>query len=704
MRIITSVLACLSCLPWAGMAWSHDEKAPPEPEPEELPPPDPHPTHPAPVTVRVEGQRRPSSASELVIDRDLVRAAPHKTGSDVLTVVPGVFITQHSGQGKAHQIFLRGFDAEHGQDVEISAGGVPVNEISNIHGQGYADMHFVIPEVVRQVRSLPGTYDVRQGDFAVAGSLQLDFGYDEPGFTASTTLGSFFERRLLLAYHPASFDQETFVAFEAQATDGFGPNRAAKRMSAIGQLGLDLGEAAHLRVQSSFYAGRFDSAGVVPLAKLRDPEFDPFTTLDPNQGGDSMRVQVIAEITQQTDDASRDRFSVAPYFIARDLRLRHNFTGYLIDEVNGDGTQQTNTAKTVGLTGRYAHRFDWLSPRDEVEFGVVARSDWIDQTQVRLSGVNDRVTANLVDAEVRGTNLAGYASAELHAWNRLRIKGGLRADGLFFSTLDGVREDSGAERSSMGFHLGPKVTVDVLATTGLNLLASFGTGFRSPQARSLANAEPTPFTEVLSFEGGARYSTGQDLTASLAAFHTRLSNDLVFDQALARNEPVGATERTGGVATVTTRPNAWFVSQASVTVTHAAFSETDAQHNEGDLLPYAPQVVARSDLGLAPELTTILNRALVLKAGLGLSLIARRTLPFSELGTNIFQADASLGLRWQEVEFKADVYNLLDARWFDGEFTYASSFEPGAASQLVPQRHVSLGAPLTFFATASAYL
>ncbi len=385
-------------------------------------------SEPEPVTVRVEGQKKAGSASELVVEKDVLRAAPHKTGSDLLAVVPGVFVTQHSGQGKAHQIFLRGFDAQHGQDVEIWAGGIPVNEVSNLHGQGYADMHFVMPEVVLRVRSLPGTYDVHQGDFAIAGSMFMDFGYDEPGFTAATTIGSFWERRMFLAYQPAELGSETFAAFEAQATNGFGPSRAARRISTIGQLGLDLGEAVHLRLLASFYAGRFDSAGVVPLEQIQSGALDPFATLDPNQGGDSMRAQILAEISSLGGEQRRDRFRIAPFFIARDLRLRHNFTGFLIDPVAGDGTQQTNQSKTIGLTGSYARRFDWLSPRDEVELGVVARSDWIDQRQLRLSGVNDRVTATLVDAEVRATNVAGFVSAEVTAWNRLRMKAGVRAD------------------------------------------------------------------------------------------------------------------------------------------------------------------------------------------------------------------------------------------------------------------------------------
>lgn len=675
-------------------------------EPEEAPPGEGH----APevgqgegVTVTVEGTKKAGSASETTVEKDVISAAPRKNASELLKAVPGVFVTQHSGEGKASQIFLRGFDAQHGQDVEIWAGGAPVNEVSNLHGQGYADLHFVIPEVIQRVRSLPGTYDVSQGDFAVAGSLAFDLGYDEPGFTLSTSIGSFFQRRLFMAYHPPTFGSETFAAVEAEASNGFGPNRASRNVSALGQVGFDVSDTVHVRLMASFYAARFDSAGVLPLDLVSSGEIGLFDTLDPNQGGDSMRVQFVGEVRQYAPDA-RDKFRIAPFFVARDLKLRQNYTGFLIDDVNGDGTQQTNHAKTAGITGSYSRRFDWLSPRDEVELGVFARSDWIDQAQVRLAGVDDTVTAELVNAEIRATNVAGWVQAELTAARRVRMRAGLRADGLFYSSLDNVREGSGAERSAMGFHLGPKATVDVLLVPGWNALASFGMGFRSPQARSLGDGETTPFTEVISFEGGTRYSLGPELAIKAAAFHTRLNHDLVFDEAVARNEPVGGTARTGAVLEVSSRPVPWFVMASSFTYTHAAFTEDGVDYSKGDLLPYAPQIVARADIGAQPRLATLLDRALVLKAGAGLSYAGLRPLPYSETGHDIFLVDASLGLRWKEIEAKVDVFNLFDTRWYDGEFTYASNFDRGAAASLVPQRHVTVGYPITVLGTISGYL
>ena len=158
------------------------------------------------------------------------------TASDLLRRAPGVFISQHSGQGKAHQIFLRGFDAEHGQDLEVSVDGVPQNDVSHLHGQGYADVTLLPPELVRRLVLRPGAYDVRQGDFAVAGSLDFELGAPAKGPLLRTTLGDFGLMRLVGIVSPDPGDDDrTCVAGEAARGDGFGPRRAFQRASAVAQ-------------------------------------------------------------------------------------------------------------------------------------------------------------------------------------------------------------------------------------------------------------------------------------------------------------------------------------------------------------------------------------------------------------------------------------------------------------------------------------
>ncbi len=663
-------------------------------------------------TVKVSGNAPPRSASETVKGREVIQAAPHRTASDALAVTPGVFVTQHSGEGKAHQIFLRGFDAVHGQDLELWVGGIPVNEVSNVHGQGYADVHFVMPEVIRDITAQPGTFDPRQGDFAVAGSVRMRLGYAEPGVTAKGTLGSFGTRRLFLGWHPTATSEETFAAFETYQTDGFGPNRASRRASAIAQGTHDFADGTSVRVLASTYAARFDSAGVVRASDVESGKIDRFATYDPKQGGSSTRSQILVELHK---DDEGQRWSVAPFVTFRSLSLRQNFTGYLADAQRGganrlesDNSQQTDERITVGMTASYRKAFHLLSPRDAVEVGVYGRHDVIAQAQRRLSEVDDRPTETLVDADVRSTNAAGYVDLAVHPVPRLAVRGGVRADALAFSTADRVDANGAAvpaqTRTAQGAHLGKKATIDWAAVNGLHLLASYGEGFRSPQARGLSDGQRAVFTDVTSWELGARANVGRVLSGSLAAFYTRLTDDLVFDPGTARNERVPATERKGLAADVLVRAGESFLLSSSATLTRATFTESSAQFGRGDALPYVPQLVLRSDAMYKRRLGRAFGRDLEGRVGVGLEGLAGRPLPYKDTGKNVSLVDATAGLRLKEVDLALDVFNLLDAKWYDGQFVYASNFARSQSPSLVPGRIVTIGAPRTVFATVSITL
>lgn len=670
----------------------------PQRQPEQQPNRQPQ-QQPKPLTVTVAGEAPPRSAGEAARDSRVIRAAPRRTASDALQVVPGVLVTQHGGEGKAHQIFFRGFDAVHGQDLEIQVAGAPVNEVSNVHGQGYADLHFIMPEVIRVIRALPGAYDPRQGDFAVAGSIRMDLGYEEPGVTAQASAGSFGGRRLFLAYHPEGAPAETFAAFEAYATDGFGPSRAASRQSLVAQVVHDLSAGLRARLMASTYAGRYASAGVLRLDDIERGRVERSATYDPKQGGSSARTQLVAELRSGGED---EGWAIAPFLVVRALRLRTNYTGFLEDPQGGDATQQINDAVTVGTTAHYRRRVPVLSPRDGVEVGVYARHDWIEQSQARLAAVDDRPTTTLVDARIRATNVAGWLDAAIQPIRRLTLRGGLRADGLAFATVD-EREGADQARSAQGLHLGGRGTVDALVLPGLHAVASFGQGFRSPQARSLGDGERTPFARVISGEAGLRYGD-EAIRASAAVFHTRLSEDLAFDERTGRNEPVPATARTGVAVDFVANPAPWLTSSVGATYTRAAFTAPGERHAEGDLLPYVPQVVVRADLALTPRLATIAGRGLLGRVGLGATLLHRRPLPYGEIGHDAMIADAGAALRYRFAEIGVDAFNLLDARWFDSEFVYSSSFERGSAPARVPARHVTVGAPQTFFLHLSLFI
>lgn len=638
--------------------------------------------------VQVQGERAlPGAVSTTTQDRTVLQAAPHRTAGDLLLVVPGVSLTQHSGEGKAYQIFFRGFDAVHGQDLEIWAGGAPVNDVSNLHGQGYADLHFLMPEIVKQIQSIPGNYDPKQGDFAVAGSLKLSLGYDEPGTTVKASMGNFGARRYFLAYHPRGAREETFAAFEVYATDGFGPSRAAQRTSAIVQTVHEIGKHATARILLTHYAGRFSSAGVLRLDDIESKRMDPFFTYDPRQGGDSSRSQIVLELNKYGE---KSRWTIAPFLIRHRLQLRSNFTGYL-ENSSGDGAQQIDEAITTGMTASSRRSWPIFSKRDLFEAGIYARTDWIDQSQRRLASDSDRISKTEVDAKVRTADIAGYLDAAFYPWKRIALRGGLRIDGLSFTTV----EASGQARSAQGAHLGKRGTIEAILIPGLSAALSYGEGFRSPQARSLSEGQKTPFTTVVSYEAGLRYRD-ENLRGSLAAFRTELSDDLAFDQARARNERTPATLRQGIAAEMTARPIPSFTSNLSLTYTRAIFRESEGDYQAGALLPYVPQLMGRADLSYEPRLGQIGGRTVLGQIGGGMSFFHRRPLPYGEEGHDAFLLDLRTSAKLANIQLGLDIFNLLDTRWFDGEFVYASRFSPKEAASLVPERHVTLGPPRTF--------
>jgi TonB dependent receptor-like, beta-barrel/TonB-dependent Receptor Plug Domain len=658
----------------ASMAVADDDEDPGE-----------NPGEDEPLEVVTIGPERPATASGVSRDRAILSASPSRSGSDLMRTVPGVFVTQHGGEGKAHQIFFRGFDAVHGQDLAISVAGAPVNEPSNVHGQGYADLHFVIPEVVERIDALPGAFDPSQGDFAIAGSMRYQLGFDDPGVTATTTLGSFGTRRLFAAYHPADASSETFAAGELYATDGYGVGRSAERASWMGQVVVPLTRRLSGRVMTSVYAGRFDSAGPLPRADVIQGRIDRLGSYDPDQGGRSARTQLLAELRYRSDSFTA---SVTPYVIRRRLDLRFNFTGFVDDPERGDNTTQRHDFTALGATARFRKDLTILDARDRIGGGVSVRHDFIDQAHQPSHGQGPA----LVDASVDATDVGTWLELTLHPLSRVKVRGGARFDVLALSVDDRIRAE---RRAARGYVATPKTSIDVGIVPGLNAVAAYGQGFRSPQARSLEDGERAPFARMNGWELGLRYRDGRAVEASLAGFATLLDDDLLFNETTARNERVPGTFRLGAAANFEARPAPWFISVFGASLTRATLRESQGRLVAGDRLPFVPQVVVRSDNGARPVVARSHGRDVTAIVGLGTSFLHGRALPFGETGTDVLLIDARLGARVGEIELRADVSNLMNRAWNDGEFVYASSFDSTAPTSLVPQRHFTAGAPRT---------
>ena len=620
----------------------------------------------------------------------------------MLTRAPGVYVSRPEGDAVAHEIYLRGFNAAHGQDIEFTVGGAPINQISHLHGQGYADLNFILPEVVRSIRVTEGVYDPHQGDFAVAGSARFDLGAADRGTLLRASYGMFNAARAVALVAPPGERRETFLAGEYARSDGFGDNRASSRAAAMGQYARELAGGAVLRALAFTYAARFDSAGVVredDLARGRDF----FATYDTRQGGFSSRHGAVVELSLPR---GRDRTSLSAFVSLRALRVRENFTGFLLDP-RGDRFEQTYDAVTAGLTASHRASFTLFGRAHAWEVGLSARHDVTAQAMRRLRSADDAAYATPVDADVNATDVGLFVDLDLRVLPRVSLRGGVRADALAYQIDDRVSRDStspGAaprgRRDAQGLQLGPRATVDADLGAGFSVTAAYGKGFRSPQALTLGEGESAPFAVVHAGDVGGRFRRWFG-SAGVTLFATHVDRDLVFVPELGTNvvnEMSAATTRLGVAALVRATPIRGVEVVVSGTWARATYDAS------GLLVPYVPPLVGRLDVAFSREVARLFDNALTVSAGLGATAVGERPLPFSERSPAWLVLDAGASARLGPVELGLSARNLTDARWRDGVFAYPSDFTPGPGGSVVPVQHFTAGRPLTILSSVTLYL
>jgi outer membrane receptor protein involved in Fe transport len=249
--------------------------------------------HDAPIAeVLVTGRRPMTAASSVTVrDRDFL-LRPHSRPAGILAVVPGIYVVQHAGGGKANQYFLRGFDADHGTDVALSVDGVPVNLVSHGHGQGYADLNFIIPELIQRIEVHKGPYFAATGDFATAGAIDLVTRRSLEASQISFSGGMFDSFRGLVVASPQLDGWQPLLAGEVHATNGpFDHGEGLQRFNLFAKLTRELGGAARpsLSLGATSYGSGWNASGQIPLREVRAGRLGRFGSVAPTEGGSSQR-------------------------------------------------------------------------------------------------------------------------------------------------------------------------------------------------------------------------------------------------------------------------------------------------------------------------------------------------------------------------------------------------------------------------------
>lgn len=659
------------------------------------------------VTVHGHAEPVAHGASDVTYTLGELRVVPKKNATELLTTAaPGILLTNEGGEGHAEQIFMRGFDASEGQDIEFSVGGVPINESGNPHGNGYADTHFILPELVDRVRVIQGPFDPHQGNYAVAGSADYELGLDKRGLTAKYTFGSWNTQRMLLTWGPEHESTRTFAGAEVYHTDGWGQNRDADRASAMGQYEGTFGKRGVWHVTAQGFSTQYHQPGPVReddyeagrMGFYDSYDLTSFAHEQVRQGGTASRFSIAGDVETKTGDTTLKQ---QIFVIDRSLRLIENFTGFLLDTQDpgdaphgqrGDMIDLHTDEVTIGARGSARWETRALGQKQELELGYFARGDRVNGTIQRLAAATGIPYKSDLDLDSDLGDLGLYGDAELRALKWLSFRGGLRTDLMTFDVLD---NQTSIRSNASTAAVMPRGTLLVGPFDHFTFSGSAGSGIRSidPVYVTQDNA---PYATIDSYEGGVSYSGGvgpATLTARSVFFDTYVDKDLIFNENEGRNILGVGTTRTGWVGS-TRLTGTFFDESASLTIVKSTFNDT------GLPVSYVPGKLFRSDTAFFTDLPVRLQgRKIRGTIGAGVTYIAPRPLPNDATSDSIFTVDASGSLQWTHYELSLSATNLLDTKYRLGEYNDASDFHSQASPTTAPARSFIAGPPLGVFAS-----
>ncbi|MDQ6769117.1 MAG: TonB-dependent receptor [Gemmatimonadota bacterium] len=533
-----------------------------------------------------------------VITAREIERRPFSRAGEILETVPGVVVSQHSGEGKANQYYLRGFNLDHGTDIAIMVAGVPVNMPTHAHGQGYADANFLIPELISGVQYKKGPYYAEEGDFASAGAVNINYLNLLDHRIGVAEGGTFGYMRALFAESPKVGDGYLLYAVESERNNG--PwTRPDQYRKLNGILRFSRGDQrSGFSMTAMGYDAKWNSTDQIPERAFGDGLISRFGSIDPTDGGKTHRYSLSSEWQR---NSSTSLTQVAAYGIDYRLNLFSNFTYFLDDPVNGDQFEQVDRRHSYGLRASHRWLAAWGGVAAESVIGLQARIDDIGNVALYHTRDRERLSAVRQD-DVMQRSGAVYAQASLQWSEHLRTVIGLRGDRYHFRDRADNPLNGGSRESSL---VSPKVSVILGPWRNTEFYANAGYGFHSNDGRGATiRVDPSSGDPVRSVNPLVR-SKGTEIgfrTAPVPRFHMTASlwaldiaSELLFTGDAGTTEASRPSRRTGiEVATLYNLLD-WIALDADYAYSRARFSDADPA---GNRIPGAVEGVATVGLSL----------------------------------------------------------------------------------------------------------
>jgi hypothetical protein len=534
--------------------------------------------------VSIEADRPVAASSQQFIpDKEYVMQ-PQGRPAQVLRLIPGLVAVEHSGgAGKADQYFLRGFDADHGTDVAFFADGMPINLRSHAHGQGYADLNFIIPETIEGLDAYKGAYHVEFGDFNTAGAVNFRTREVVREGMVQAAGGQFDTQRYLLMLSPMKDKVRTLFAAEGYYTNGpFQNDNRYVRTNLLGKATMNPTLRSELSVTGTFQKSQWNASGEIPLRAVQDGSLNRFGAIDPSEGGNTIRST--ARLNYHYDTPSGGRFFANAYGQYYKFDLFTNFTFFLTDPVNGDGIQQSDRRVMYGGEVGYRQAGQVLDMESAVTVGLQSR---VDNIHARLGTQTMRnPLGSTIDSDIFEASYSPFVKLEVQPISWMRLTGGVRSELFTFDVRnrcpDCLEQPFG--RTTSGLVL-PKANIILGPWFRTEFFANYGEGFHSNDARSAVMPGSAPLARAKTYEVGLRSkpwgADGLEFTATLWAID--LKSELLFVGDEGTTDIRGATRRRGVEVSARGQIAEPLYFNGSVTWSEAEFKN-------GDAIPLAPKL------------------------------------------------------------------------------------------------------------------
>jgi hypothetical protein len=628
------------------------------------------------------------AASEKRISGETLNTRPLVRPGDLLEAAPGLAVTQHSGEGKANQYFLRGMNLDHGTDLAIWLDGMPVNMRTHGHGQGYADINFLIPELVEQMTVKKGPYWAEEGDFASAGSLRLAYADRLEKSVVLATGGSFgYWRGLAAGTTPFGAG---YLTGASETVFYNGPWQVPDKLRKFnGFLRYSEGTPDNgLAITALAYTNSWHSTDQIPVRAVYDGSLDRFGAVDQTDGGDTQRYSLSMRWSQGDE---RTATKVEAYAIYSTLNLFNNFTYFLNDPVNGDQFQQTDKRKILGLNASHLLRHELMGFPSETTIGTQIRYDDI---AVGLFNTFQRTPLSTVRYDQVSESSIGLYAKTMTRWTDwMRVTVGIRGD-LFMASVDSDTPANSGYTSA--FLASPKAGVVFGPFDKTEFYINAGLGYHSNDARGATIAvdpsdKVTPLAAVpllvrsAGAEIGVRTQALKGLDSSLALFILDFDSELLFVGDAGTTVASRPSRRVGVEFTNNYRPRPWAMFDLDFAYTQARFTDYSIG---GDQIPGAPSYVASAGITLGAD--TGWFGALRLRSFGPRPLISDGSV-YSSPTTLV---NARVGYVFDSgIKLNLDVFNIFNNQASQIDYYYTSRL-PGEPAAGVADRHFHPVEPL----------